>query len=66
MNEAINKFLEKEKLMYKYLIWVRINDYQTANTYVWANDDYQAKLLAEAQYGQGNVLSYSKVEENND
>jgi hypothetical protein len=52
--------------MYKYLIWVRINDYQTANTYVWANDDYQAKLLAEAQYGQGNVLSYSKVEENND
>ena len=33
--------------MYKYAIWVRINDYQTANTFVWANNDYEAKMLAD-------------------
>jgi len=49
--------------MYKYAIWVRINQYQTANTFVWADNDYAAKMLAEAQYGQGNVLNYSRVDE---
>lgn len=49
--------------MYKYAIWVRINQYQTANTFVFANNDYEAKMLAEAQYGQGNVLNYSRVSE---
>jgi hypothetical protein len=49
--------------MYKYAIWVRLNDYQTANTFVFANNDYEAKMLAEAQYGQGNVLNYSRVSE---
>ena len=49
--------------MYKYAVWVRINDYQTANTIVWASNDYEAKMLAEAQYGQGNVLNYSRVDE---
>lgn len=49
--------------MYKYLIWVRINQYQTANTYVYANNDYEAKMLAEAQYGVGNVLNYTRVNE---
>lgn len=49
--------------MYKYAIWVRINDYQTANTFVWANNDYEAKMLAEAQYGQGNVLNYTRIDE---
>jgi hypothetical protein len=44
--------------MYKYKLWVRINDYQTLNAYVWADDDYSAKMLGEAQYGQGNVLGY--------
>ena len=49
--------------MYKYAIWVRINDFQTANTFVWANNDYEAKMLAEAQYGQGNVLNYTRIDE---
>lgn len=49
--------------MYKYAIWVRINAYQTANTFVWANNDYEAKMLAEAQYGQGNVLNYTRIDE---
>ena len=44
--------------MYKYKLWVRINDYQTLNAYIWADDDYAAKMLGEAQYGQGNVLGY--------
>lgn len=49
--------------MYKYAVWVRINDYQTANTIVWASNDYEAKMLAEAQYGQGNVLNYTRINE---
>jgi hypothetical protein len=49
--------------MYKYAVWVRINQYQTANTFVFANNDYEAKMLAEAQYGQGNVLNYTRVSE---
>ena len=49
--------------MYNYAIWVRINDFQTANTFVWANNDYEAKMLAEAQYGQGNVLNYTRIDE---
>lgn len=49
--------------MYKYAIWARINNYQTVNTFVWANDDYQAKMISEAQFGFGNVLNYSRVYE---
>ena len=48
--------------MSKYKLCVRINDFQTVETIIWANNDYEAKLLGEAQYGQGNVLSYTKVD----
>jgi hypothetical protein len=47
--------------MYQYAIWVRINAYQTANTTVWADNDYQARVVAESQYGAGNVLNYSRI-----
>ena len=47
--------------MYQYQVWVRINQLQTANTVVYADNDLSAKQLAEAQYGHGNVLSYTKV-----
>jgi hypothetical protein len=47
--------------MYQYAVWVRINNLQTANTVVWASNDYQAKQLAEAQYGASNVLNYSRI-----
>ena len=47
--------------MYKYQLWVRINQTQTANTVVFADTDYAAKQLGEAQYGAGNVLNYSRI-----
>jgi hypothetical protein len=49
--------------MYKFQLWVRINEYQTAHTIVWASNAYEAKLLGEAQYGVGNVLNYTQIEE---
>lgn len=48
--------------MYRYKIWIRLNPYQTADVYVTADNDLQAKMIAEAQYGQGNVLNYSRVD----
>ncbi len=49
--------------MYKYLIWARINSYQTVNTIVWAETDWAAKQIAEAQFGVGNVLNYTRAAE---
>jgi hypothetical protein len=51
----------KETTVYKYLIWARINPTQTVHTFVWADNDLAAKMIAEAQFGVGNVLSYSQV-----
>jgi hypothetical protein len=48
--------------MYKYQLWVRINQLQTANTVVYADNDLAAKQLGEAQYGAGNVLNYSRID----
>jgi hypothetical protein len=47
--------------MKQYKLWVLINAYQTAYTIVFADNDYNAKLLGEAQYGVGNVLNYTEV-----
>ena len=47
--------------MYQYQLWVKINETQTANTVVYAENDYAAKQLGEAQYGAGNVLGYTRV-----
>lgn len=47
--------------MKRYLLWVRLSTYQTANTYVYASNDIEAKLLGEAQFGKGNVLNYTAV-----
>lgn len=49
--------------MHKYLVWIRLNPYQTANVIVYADNDYLAKQIAEAQYGVGNVLNYTRVNE---
>lgn len=49
-------------IMYKYKLWVSINSYQTAETIVYANNDYEAKLLGEAQYGVGNILNYTRID----
>jgi hypothetical protein len=48
--------------MYKYKLWVRINEYQTLHTIVYAENDWAAKQLGEAQYGLGNVLGYTRIE----
>ena len=47
--------------MFQYAIWVRINETQTANSIVFAENDYLAKKIAEAQFGVGNVLNYTRV-----
>ena len=47
--------------MKQYRLWVRISQTQTANTLVYAENDYLAKRLGEVQYGEGNVLSYTEV-----
>jgi hypothetical protein len=47
--------------MYKYAIWVRIGQSQTVNTIVYAENDHAAKQIAEAQFGIGNVLNYSRI-----
>ena len=44
-----------------YLLWVRISTTQTANTIVFAENAWEAKLLGEAQYGVGNVLNYTEL-----
>ena len=48
--------------MTRYRLWVRLTPYQTSNTYIFADNDYEAKLLGEAQYGVGNVLGYWRAE----
>jgi len=48
--------------MYKYKIWVRINVYQTVHTIIYASNDIDAKMIAEAQYCVGNVLNYTRIE----
>lgn len=47
--------------MNTYMVWVRINQYQTVNIRINADHDYQARQIAEAQYGVGNVLNYTLV-----
>jgi len=48
--------------MYQYTLWIRLpNGISTANTVIYADNDYQAKQLGESMYGAGNVLNYSRV-----
>ncbi len=49
--------------MKKYVLWVRLNQTQTANTYVYADNQLAAKMLGEHMYGVGNVLNYTEVNE---
>ena len=60
---ALQQVAGRVSKMNRYLIWVRINAYQTANTIVYANSDYQARQLAEAQYGIGSVLNYTLLDD---
>ena len=60
---ALQQVAGRVSNMNRYLIWVRINAYQTANTIVYAHSDYQARQLAEAQYGIGMVLNYTLLDD---
>ena len=47
--------------MKRYQLWVSISSTQTANTIVYAENLLLAKQLGEAQYGIGNVLNYTEI-----
>ncbi len=47
--------------MTRWQLWVRVSPTQTAQTTVYASNAFDAKLLGEAMYGQGNVLSYTEL-----
>lgn len=47
--------------MKQYKLWVRINNLQTADTIVYAENALLAKQLGEHMYGVGNVLNYTEV-----
>lgn len=47
--------------MYQYRLWIRLSQTQTTNTVIWADGDSQARLIAEAQYGAGNLLNYQRI-----
>jgi hypothetical protein len=42
-------------------VWVRLSPYQTTVIRITARDAYDAKMIAEAQFGVGNVLNYTEV-----
>ena len=60
---ALQQVAGRVSKMSRYLIWVRINAYQTANTIVYAENAWAAKQLAEAQYGIGSVLNYTLLDD---
>jgi hypothetical protein len=43
-------------------VWVRLSPYQTTVVRIQARSAYDAKLIAEAQFGQGNVLNYTQID----
>ena len=47
--------------MRQYRLWVRVSHTQTTNTIVHADNDIAVKLIGEALYGRGNVLSYTRT-----
>lgn len=47
--------------MYTFEVWVRLNPYQTAHIRLRANNGLECKMIAEAQYGAGNILHYTQL-----
>ena len=47
--------------MNAYQVWIRINPTQTIHVTIQANNDYEAKMIAESQYGHGNVLGFTRI-----
>lgn len=55
-----------EKMMYKYKIWLKLEETGVLETDMFADSDYQLKLLAEAKYGTDKLLGFAKLNENNE
>ena len=53
----------KVEYMYKFTVWVRLNQLQTTHVVIYADNGLYAKQQAEAQYGAGNVLNYTQINE---
>lgn len=51
----------KGYIMLTFEVVIRIGNYQTANVRLQADNHGQAKMLAEAQYGAGNVITYREI-----
>ena len=49
--------------MYKYSVLIRTSSGTNINTFVWADNDFAARVIAEAQFGVGNVIYYTQVSE---
>jgi hypothetical protein len=55
---------KRNKQMYEYEITIKINagsGLSTAKVRLWANNDYDAKALAEMQYGRENVICHFRI-----
>jgi hypothetical protein len=49
--------------MKRFELLVRVGSGISVRTIVYASTPYEAKMLGEAQYGQGNVLNYTELGE---
>jgi hypothetical protein len=47
--------------MKRYKLWVRLSQIQTAHTIVIASTFFEARLIGEAQFGKGNVLTLTQL-----
>lgn len=44
-------------MIYRFRIWVKINNTQTTQIYMQGSSSLEVQALCEAQYGTGNVLA---------
>lgn len=49
--------------MKRYELLVRVASSITSRTMIYASSAYEAKMLGEAQYGQGNILNWTELPE---
>jgi hypothetical protein len=47
--------------LYKYAVWIRLHPTQSIHTVVWANNDTEARRVAEAQYAKCQVLGCRRI-----
>jgi hypothetical protein len=45
----------------RYELLVRVASGVTSRTIIFASNAYEAKMLGEAQYGQGNILNWTEL-----